>query len=342
MALLLHGCCTSDQCLDKMSGPDRDRMGAPRINPDLVYNDSVSSDRRDRTDWKYVMLTRPGKLTALLHWDNGKAKLELDVFDVMGIRVQEGRVWGLGGLRAVVAVEEPGPYYIRVRAATKDDESQYALRLVFNAETGGKQVCHNCKEGDRKCLGTTSYIICEKLGPGCTAWTKNFACPAEVACKNGMCDACSSPCTEGLQRCATANTYQICIKEAGAQCPAWGPARSCGAKQRCHGDRCVKRGHIVKKDDPVVRPPVEPPKSAVTKGRIISLYRYRGVPTLHIEIGENPAIRPGQTGSVLDGETNKPLPGGEIKITKVSGRFAIATTSLQQVGKNRWVRIDAK
>jgi hypothetical protein len=50
-------------------------------------------------------------------------------------------------------------------------------------------------------------------------------------------------------------------------------------------------------------------------------------------------VKPGQLGNVLEGESNKALPDGEVKITKVSGRYAIATTSLQQLGKNRWIRL---
>jgi hypothetical protein len=47
-------------------------------------------------------------------------------------------------------------------------------------------------------------------------------------------------------------------------------------------------------------------------------------------------------GTVLDGNSNNPLPGGQIKVTKVSGRYAIATTSLRKLGNNRWVRLRAR
>ena len=75
------------------------------------------------------------------------------------------------------------------------------------------------------------------------------------------------------------------------------------------------------------------------KARIISIYRYRGRMTLHLEIGDNPRVKPGQIGVVLSGSSKTPLAGGEVKVVKVSGRYAIATTSLQKLGKNRWVLI---
>jgi hypothetical protein len=87
--------------------------------------------------------------------------------------------------------------------------------------------------------------------------------------------------------------------------------------------------------------PPPPTLAASTKCKIFSIYKYRGVWTLHLEIGDNARIKPGQIGTVLEGDSNKPLPGGEIKITKVTGRYAIATTSLQQLGKNKWVKIEA-
>jgi hypothetical protein len=356
-AFLLSGCCTSDECLDSRSTADRDRVTAPRIKLDLVYNDSVSSEKRDRTDWKYVMLTKPGKLTVQLHWDNGKALLELEIFDVMGVKVQEGRVWGTGGLRAVVAVEEPGPYYIRVRAAGKSDESQYAVRVSFQPQ-GGPQVCHPCKPLDRKCLDTGAVIVCEKMGPGCNAWNRVLPCPKGVTCRNGICDPCSAPCPERATRCVSATEFQVCSTQPGGACPTWGPSQSCPPRQQCREDRCVKptkgplcpakgcpegtvcnraTGQCVKAAAP---PP--PPPSTATRCRIISIYKYRGVWTLHLECGEGSPVKAGHVGTVLEGQTNKPLPGGEIKVIRVSGRFAIANTSLQQLGLNRWVRIDTR
>ncbi len=340
--LLLGGCCTGDRCLDERSGPDKDRVTAPRVKLELVYNDSVSGDKRDRTDWKYVMLTRPGKLTVALHWDNGKARLELDVFDVMGIKIQEGRVWGTGGLRAVVVAEEPGPYYIRVRSAGAGDESQYAVRISFQPDAGGVPAqCTDCRQGDRKCLGNDGFVTCEKLGPGCNAWGRTVQCPGGISCRNGICDPCAAPCPVGTMRCTGNAEYQTCEQQAEAGCPLWSTPKSCPTGQRCHDGRCSKR-HTGTKVVTKVDPRPEPRPQAQTQAKIISIYRYRGVWTLHIEIGDNPAVKPGQAGTVLDGETGRPLAGGAIHITKVTGRFAIATTSLQQLGKNRWVRIETK
>lgn len=337
LATLLTGCCTAGPCLDRLSGADRQRVKATRLEIGVVHNDRVSSPKRDRTDWKFVELSQPGKLTVQLHWDQGGSQLELAVFDVLGVEIQQGRVWGAGGLRAVVAVEEAGRYYIRVRGRGKKDASNYSLRLRFKPDRG-TAICHDCKEGQRKCLGERGYVICEKIGKGCNAWSKSVSCEKGSPCVEGVCKAakgCKNQCSDGEHRCEGAKGYQVCRKNAKG-CYVWSDVKRCPRGRRCRRGRC--RGPKKPTHTPTVQK--KPPKKSL-RAKIISIYRYRGRMTLHIEIGNHP-VKPGQTGVVLSGTSNKPLPGGEIKVLKVSGRYAIATTSLTKLGKNRWIRLDAR
>lgn len=346
--LILESCCTNEQCLDKSSTVDKDRVGAVRIKLNTVYYDNVNAEKGDRTDWKFVMINNTGKLTVQLHWDNINAKMELDVFDIMGIRIQEGRPWGANGRRTALAIEEPGPYYIRVRGAGDDDYSQYSIRAAFVPDTPEELgLCQDCHEGERKCLGPSSFITCEKTAAGCTAWSKAIACPKNINCNNGLCGTVET-CTLKAQRCHGSTKYQICVPQQGTNVPVWGEPQSCPTGLKCKDDHCIrlksKPPAITVKPAVPTPPPVTPKPPAVNqvRGKIISIYHYRGNMTLHIEIGDNPQVKPGLVGTVLDGNTSKPLPGGEIRISKVTGRYAIATTTLQQLGKNRWVRIDIK
>lgn len=343
-ALYLGGCCTSAKCLERHSSPDKDRVKAKALTLNVVHNDSVSGPGRDRTDWKYIELPRPGKLTVQLHWDTGGSHLQLAVFDVLGMLIQEGRPWGSGGRRAVVAIEEAGRYYIRVRTVSKRDESNYSLRMLFKADRPtGTSVCHKCKVGDRKCLGETGYIVCTQLSDGCNAWTKTFACPAGAPCNEGLCAGCAAECEAGNRRCAGGGrAVQVCVESAKG-CPTWSPPESCADGKRCRAGQCVRKGKGPRHPPPpVVRNTDKPPQRSGVKARIISIYRYRGRMTLHLEIGDNPAVKPGQIGVVLAGEGDNPVPGGEIKVSKVAGRYAIATTSLDKLGKNRWVQIKVR
>jgi hypothetical protein len=335
VALLNAGCpCTTAQCFEKNSGPDQYRVSATPLRMGVVINDSVSSPKRDRTDWKYVLLPRPGKLTIYLHWDVGKAKLGCDIFNVMGLKLQSAYPVGTGGLRAVVAIEEPGRYYIRVRAEGEDDESPYSMRVDFLAGDYRKdQICHKCEENDRKCLGTDAYMVCKKTTWGCNAWVELYPC-ASGLCKDGGCvGECKHECAEGQTRCAGPAAMQTCVKGPGG-CLLWSTAVSCKAGSHCAHNRCPARGPAIKTQ------PVKPPTMiSQVRGTVISLYDYRGHPTLHIELPEGHQVRAGMEGTVLKEQSTEPLPGGRITVVRVSGRHCIARTTLSNLGKNRFVTI---
>jgi len=321
-------------CLDELSGLNKIRTGASTIKIfGKVINDEVSAPKKDRTDWWHGTLHSPGKLTVQLHWDNGKARLQLSVYDVMGVKIQDGRPWGAGGLKTVVAIERKGRYYIRVRAAGEDDESHYALRAIFKPESDAPAAeCHDCTPGDKKCLGAEGYIICEQIGPKCNSWTKTFSCPKGLLCKNGDCGKTCHHCRKGSQRCSGSKAFLVC-KPKKDGCRGWIKGGACPGSKVCSGGRCIT---------PSAKPRPAPRPGRCVSGKIISMYKYRGRQTLHIEIGNNPAVQPGNSGYVLEGTSNKRLSGGDIKVTKVSGRYCIATTSLQKLGINRRVCIMAK
>jgi hypothetical protein len=342
LSLSLSGCCSGPQCLDRHSGPDKERAGAPILRPTgEVINDFVSGPKEDRTDFRGVDLRTPGKLTIQLHWDNGKAKLQLHVFDVMGVQIGEGRVWGTGGLRCVIAVEEAGRYFARVRAEGEDDESTYSLRITFNPEGVGspqKVECHGCVVGERKCLGKEGFIICEQKTPTCTVWYKPYTCPAGTQCEEGQCkEGGCNECSLGEKRCMGGLPH-VCVKKEG--CNHWVAESRCKGKTVCSQGPCVAKGAA-----PAPTPTPTPPKhddGGFVNAKVISIYKLRDQQTLHIEIGENSGVAPGMTGYVLEGDSTKPLRGGDFKVTKVSGRFCIATTTLENLGKNHKVRINTR
>ncbi len=338
--MTLSGCCTSSQCLDKLSTADRDRVTAVGIKLGQVVNDHVSSPKQDRTDWKFVQLSSPGKLTVQLHWDDGHSALELGIFDIMGIKIQDGRAWGGGGKRAVVAVEQAGRYYIRIRAAGEDDDSQYALRVFFKADkTEPGPNCHHCTPSEKRCLGDDAVIECQVISSGCPSWTKVTPCSSNGTCKAGVCSNCPNACTIGERKCH-GRGFSVCIKGPD-NCGVWSKIRWCTRDKRCSNGECIKASAQTPQ---VISPPTPPPpaKAKTAKARILTIYTLRGEPTLHLDIKNNPEVRVGQEGTVLIGDSDKPLPGGKIKIIKVLRGYAIASTTLKSIGKNVWVSIQIK
>ncbi len=336
LVLFASACCSGAHCPERASGGDWPRTKAKWLKKfGKVRNDKVSYPKLDRTDWRYVVLSGPGKMTVELHWDNGKAKLDLSVWDEMGIKIHDGFVWGKLGLKSVVAIEHPGRYYVRVRAAGDDDESTYALRIFFKPE-GVAPECDPCKTvGEKKCLGDEGFQVCEKKNAKCIGWSKTFNCPDGQSCKEGTCaaDEAKPPpppprgCRNGARRCKGRNTYSVCKRKGGKG--KWGKPIVCPGSQVCSRGKC--------KDKAAPAPP--PPKGCV-KGKIISMYIYQGKPTLHIELPAGHTIKPGSQGNVLQGATKKKLANGSFKVRKVSGNYCVATTTLNRLGQNRKVCIN--
>ncbi len=334
MTILTGGCCSGPKCWETQTGGDWPRTRARPIKKfGKVINNSVSSPKKDRTDWRYIIVKRRGTLKVNLHWDKGRNKLQLTIFDGMGVKLMDGRVWGTGGRKAVVAVEQAGRYYIRVRAKGEDDGSPYALKVDFDGGPPPK-VCHGCKAGDKRCAGKDNYVVCEQTSPGCTIWPKVYSC-AEGDCSTLSCGGEVKPppptkrCRLGSKRCFK-NRLMTCVPKRGGK-RGWGKAATCSRNQVCQRGACRK-----KKVDKIVKPPK--PKGCVY-GKIQTMYRYRGRMNLQIRIGASSGVRPGHTGYVLDGTSNSPLPNGDIRVTRVPGAYCIAVTKMETIGKNRRVCI---
>jgi hypothetical protein len=317
---------------------DNTRLKARRLELGVVHNDSVDWPKQDYADWTFVDLRQTGKLTALLHWDNGDARIQLSLFDVMGGLIQHGRSWGPGSRRAIVVVERPGRHYIRVRPEGKLHASEYALRVDFAPESTSEPWCHDCQVNERRCLGDSSYMVCRRVDAQCNAWKTVVDCAPGLPCQDGTCLGCEDTCPPGTRRCAArGNGYQVC-KRASTGCLAWATVNRCGRGKRCRAGRCAplacRGGTCGGKKQP------EQKRTCVdVEARIISLYVYRGRPTLHLEIPQDAGVQAGQKGYVMSAASKQRLPNGEIRILRVIGRFAIALTKLTEVGENRRVTI---
>ena len=339
----LQACCTGPFCRDHNSSPDRSRPHATQIELDEVVNDTIDGENDDATDWKVVQLDRAGQLDVTLHWDYERARLMLGVYDEMGKLLQSGKPSGAQGAQAIVEVATVGQYYIRIYAPGDDDRTSYSIRTKY--KLAAEERCHNCTPGEQICLKTDGYAICRKTDYGCNAWVETKACPAKTVCRNGSCGGgCTSQCTRDQRRCASDSGYQVCRRVA-KNCFRWAHVTPCGKGRRCgEGGRCVRdtassgaAANGVATGARAIASP-NPKQNGANEGRIISIYRFRGQMMLHIELPDGAAVQPGQSGQVLEGESETPLSEGRIRVVKVSGRYCKATTQLSDLGKNRRVR----
>ncbi len=332
LGLMLGSCCSGPRCREVNSGPDRDRTRAAPIKLAEVANDEVNGEKKDATDWKYVEVKRPGKLTVTLHWDSEGADLLLSVHDGIGKQLQQGLAWGQKGRRAELKRAMPGRYYIRVQAAGAD-RSTYSVEAELKKTPPPR--CHDCTPGERICLKKDGYAFCGETPYGCNAWIQTFACPKDQSCNQGKCvKGCTDQCKSEERRCSGSKGYQVCRTDSSG-CLRWSDVIGCAQRRVCKEAKCVKRKRGGGRPRPAV---AATPAAGAVKGKIISIYRFRGQMMLHIELPDDASVRPGQRGQVLAGGADTPVPGGEVKVIKVSGRYCKAQTTLEKLGKNRWVR----
>ncbi len=187
------------------------------------------------------------------------------------------------------------------------------------------------EDGEKKCSEDgKSFSECEKTDSGCMDWLAPVECEKGAKCKDGECHGKKSSglCRIGTRRCSGRNAVKVCEKARNGK-PAFNtercPSGNVCKKGKCHAAAVATSGT---------------PKSV--KCKIISLYKMGGRTRLHLECTDITNVKAGLSGTVLDGNGGGALAGGSIKISRVSGRYAIATTSLDKVGNNRWVRIILK
>lgn len=123
---------------DANGGPEAQRSGARPLPLGRALTDSVSWPKLMRTKWKAVEVDRIGRVSILdcqLAVDRPEVDLDIDLFDTIGKQIgfsPAGPAPG-GSKRLAVPVSQAGTYFVRVRAARPQDESDFSLRCEFEA-----------------------------------------------------------------------------------------------------------------------------------------------------------------------------------------------------------------
>jgi hypothetical protein len=338
--LALSGLALAASCAtgrEDRSGADAERVGAAPLAIDVIIDDVVDVEAGDGTDWRYVEIDKPGQLGVQLRWDDPRSQLGLTLVDALGKALAEGEIWENNGRQIVFNAEDPGRYYLRVTGPDRSKRTTYSLKVSYQRLPGRR--CFDCVVGQTTCVGKDGYAVCEATKEGCNAWVQVLACPASQVCgEGGQCrEGCENQCKPEERRCASNTAAQVCVK-GPAGCYVWNEPILCDAGHACSGGRCRKAEAGAR----VAATGSKPAAEVAVKGEIKSAYVEGTSRMLHIRVGEGHSVTPGTRGQVLEGDSDKPLDGGDISVVSVSGAFVKAQTSLATVGNNRRVVFKVK
>jgi hypothetical protein len=132
---------------------DGDRLKAKPSPINTPLDDSLNFAKGDKADWRKVQLGgKPGVATFEIHWDEDASDLDIDVFNKFGDNVGANppRLNGQPLKKVLVRVDEPGIFYVRVRAPQKKDASIYTMAIKWGGTGGPPTPADEKKDAEAK------------------------------------------------------------------------------------------------------------------------------------------------------------------------------------------------
>jgi hypothetical protein len=342
MRIAIAVCIVSSACArnvpqDKATSRDGKIKGAKELhleNGAATDTGIVTYPGGDRVDWKKIELPekKRGALEIKLTWTTPRPNLKLafDVFDAWNAQVAVSKK-SARRTRVASIANATGTYFIRVYAVGRGDAGRYKLGVEFD---GREQPVYD----------PTKIEVMEP--------PKLVDLPPVVetkACDIDKFDFKNPDCEDKCPRVNAPANWPGCAKVCTVSPPD--PAiPACAESMPCPpgGDIRVKR--CTKKDFP----PCPDPKRPDPRNKNCLEFEFAPVPTrigrkfvvgdeveVVIMAGSASNIDATWTAVVLQGNTEKPLPGGKIRILRVDSNVTIGRVKLtpQQIEQNLRVRV---
>jgi hypothetical protein len=333
--------CAHNVPQDAASGSDGKQKGAKTItfeNGEGKASGIVTYPGGDRVDWKLIELPEKqrGILNLKLSWTPPRPGLQLgfDVFNewnqpiVQSARTNKKR--GKGRTRAASIEDAKGKYFVRIYAVGRGDAGKYRLTAEFNEKGGATFDPLKLEIPDPPKLAAVPEpeVPCDEFAfdpkiPAC-----KLVCPAAgappgwPACK----DKCPTPADINIPACL-----------ATMDCPSPPDRRV----------RKCKPSVFPKCADPRNPDPNNPncdnAKVPPVLGRIINSSIQGGNVIVTIGAGTNSGIAADWKATVLRGDSDQPLAGGDIDVVRVDKAVTIGKVRLttDQLLSNSRVRLSA-
>lgn len=336
----LAASCAHNVPQDSSSGSDGKQKGAKSVtmeNGEGRASGIVTYPGGDRVDWKLVEIPekKRGQLEVKLAWTPPRPGLQLafDVFDEWNqpiVQSKKGTKKRGGRTRSAIVEDAKGKYFIRVYAVGRGDAGKYRLSFEFRETPNDLGVDYTKLEiPDPPKLAAVpdAEIPCDEF----TFDVKNKACkdicpatgapPGWPACK-GQCpnppdiniEACWSkmPCPTPPDK-----RVRACTKDKWPDCNPKAPDMT---NPNCTGFKA---------------PPVN--------ARIIGNSVQSGEVIITIGAGTNSGVAKNWTATVMRGDTDSPLAGGDVQIIRVDKGVTVGKVKLttDQISANSRVKLQA-
>src|SRR5512140_8635 len=334
--------CAHNVAQDAASGTDGKEKGAKPItleNGEGKASGIVTYPGGDRIDWKLIELPEKqrGTLDLKLSWTPPRPGLQLafDVFDewnqpiVQSAKTSKKR--SKGRIRTASVESAKGKYYVRVYAVGRGDAGKYRLTAEFKEATAGPKfdpLKLEIPDPPKLAAVPEAEVPCDEFAFD----PKNPACKA-------VCPATGAP--PGWPACAGK-----CPNPPAINIPACLATMECPKPPDRRVKKCPARVFPPcpdpKKPDPE-NPNCDNIKVPPVVGRIINSSIQSGVVVVTIGAGSNSGVGDKWRAVVLRGDTDQPLAGGEIEVTRVDKAVTYGKVHLttDQLLSNSKVRLSA-
>jgi hypothetical protein len=340
-ALLLS--CAHNVSQDKATGADGKNKGAKTIefeNGEARATGIVTYPGGDRVDWKLIELPekKSGSLDFKLTWTPPRPGLQLafDVLDewnhsVFKSKRTSKRRAGRTRVKRGHISDAKGKYYVRVYAVGRGDAGKYRLTIEFAESTGTMfdPLTLDIQGPPKLAAVPEPEVPCDPFDaklPSCKNVCPDFGAPPGW-----------KPC-EG--RCPTPPDINLPSCQATMPCPNPPDRRvkDCLRHPEQHWPKCD-----LKNPDPQ-NPRCDNATADPVTARVMKSDFQGGETIITIGAGKASGVAKGWRVYVLRGDTDSPLPGGEVSVVRIDNNFTVGKVRLtvDQLKANDRVKLTPK
>jgi hypothetical protein len=323
--LVVFATCAHNVGQDSKTGEDGKVKGAKALtfeNGEAKANGIVTYPGGDRVDWRLIELpeNQKGALDLKLSWTPPRPGLQLafDVYDEWNhpiVSSKKARKASKARIKTASVNDAKGKYFVRIYAVGRGDAGKYKLTAEFKETTAGPlfdPLKLDIAEPPKLAAVPEPEVPCDEFqfdqkNPACrNVCPKAGAPPGWPPCAN----VCPTPPDINLPSC-----------QASMPCPS-PPDRRVKSCKKTMWPKCNLQAL-----DPL-NPNCDDAKADPVTTRVLKNEVQGSDTIITIGAGTNSGIAKGWRATVLRGDTDQPLSGGEVQIIRIDKAATVGKVKL--------------